>query len=75
MVDRELTGILDWKLLCFERMRVLDMAHYWAIGTHAKYQPKLTAISRFEREFGLEQRVLRSTPLLRPPSGTDIGLM
>jgi hypothetical protein len=75
MVDRELTGPFDWKLLCFERMRILDMAHYWAIGTHAQYQTKLTAISRFEHDFGLEQRILRPTPLLRPPSGTDIGLM
>jgi hypothetical protein len=28
MLDRELTDPLDWKLLCFERMRVLDMTHY-----------------------------------------------
>ena len=75
MVDRELTGPSDWKLMCFERMRILDMTHYWAVGTHAKYQAKLNAISRFERDFGLEQRILRPTPLLRPPTGADIGLM
>jgi hypothetical protein len=75
MMDRELTGPLDWKLLCFERMRILDMAHYWAVGTHAQYQGKLNAISRFERDFGLEQRILRPTPLIRPPTGVDIGLM
>ena len=75
MVDRELTGPSDWKLMCFERMRVLDMAHYWAVGTHAKYQGKLNAISRFESSFGLEQRILRPTPPLRPPAGADIGLM
>jgi hypothetical protein len=28
MLDRELTGPNDWKLLCFERMRVLDIVHY-----------------------------------------------
>jgi hypothetical protein len=75
MVDRELTGPSDWKLMCFERMRILDMAHYWAVGTHAKYQGKLNAISRFERDFELEQCILRPTPLLRPPTGADIGLM
>ena len=75
MVDRELTGPSDWKLLCFERMRILDMAHYWAVGTHIMYQGKLNAISQFERDFGLEQRILRPTPLFRPPTGADIGLM
>ena len=75
MVDRELTGPSDWKLLCFERMRILDMVHYWALGTHGKYQGKLTAISQFETEYDLHQRILRPTPLLRPPAGADIGLM
>ncbi len=56
-------------------MRVLDMAHYWALGTHAKYQGKLTAISDFETAFGLRECILRPTPLLRPPTGADIGLM
>jgi hypothetical protein len=35
--DRELTGPEDRKLLCFERMRLLDMAHSWAEGTHLLY--------------------------------------
>jgi hypothetical protein len=75
MVDRELTGPLDWKLMCFERMRILDMAHYWALGTHVKYQGKLTAISKFEREYDLDRRILPPTPLIRTPAGADIGLM
>jgi integrase len=75
MIDRELTGPSDWKLMCFERMRILDMAHYWAVGTHAQYQSKLNAISQFELAFGIEQRILRPTPLLRPPASSDIGLM
>jgi hypothetical protein len=75
MVDRELTGPSDWKLLCFERMRILDMAHYWAAGTHLQYQSKLSAILQFESDFGLEQCILRPTSLIRPPTGADIGLM
>jgi hypothetical protein len=65
----------DWKLLCLERMRILDMVHYWALGAHGKYQGKLTAISRFEAEHDLFQKILRPTVLLRPPAGADIGLM
>lgn len=75
MVDRELTGPSDWKLLCFERMRILDMVHYWAMGTHSKYQGKLNAIAQFEHDFDLDRRILRPSPLLRPPTGSDIGLM
>jgi hypothetical protein len=75
MLDRELTGVSDWKLMCFERMRILDMTHSWSLGTHTKYQGKLSAITQFEQDFGLDQRILRPTPLLRPPAGADIGLM
>jgi hypothetical protein len=53
----------------------LDMSHYWSLGTHAKYQGKLAAITQFETEFDLDRRILRPTPLLRPPAGADIGLM
>ena len=75
MVDQELTGASDWKLLCFERMCVLDMAKYWSMGMHAKYQGKVNAIARFEQQFGLARHTLRPTALCRPPSGTGIGLM
>ena len=74
-MDRELTGPKDWKLMCFERMRILDMVHYWSAGTHTQYQTKLNAISQFESEYDLQRRILRPTVLLRPPSGPDIGLM
>ena len=48
MVDRELTaGPSDWKLMCFECMRILDRAHYWSLGTDVKYEGKLDAISQF----------------------------
>jgi hypothetical protein len=75
MLDRELTGVTDWKLMCFERMRILDMSHYWSLGTHAKYQGKLNAIRQFEADFDLDHRILRPTPIIRPPTGPDIGLM
>jgi hypothetical protein len=75
VLDRELTGPSDWKLVCFERMRVLDMSHHWSLGTHAKCQGKLAAVTQFETEFDLDRRILRPTPLLRPPAGADIGLM
>jgi hypothetical protein len=73
LLDRELTGVTDWKLMCFERMRVLDMAHCWSADTHSKYQGKLHAFAQFESEYDL--RVLRPTPLLRPPDGAEISLM
>jgi hypothetical protein len=73
MLDREVTGVTDWKLMCFERMRMLDMAHCWSAGTHSKYQGKLSAFAQFESEYDL--RVLCPTPLLRPPDGAEIGLM
>jgi hypothetical protein len=73
MLDWELTGVTDWKLMCFERMRVLNMAHCWSAGTHSKYQGKLSAFVQFESEYDLH--VLRPTPLLRSPGGAEIGLM
>jgi hypothetical protein len=75
MMDRELMGPKDWKLKCFERMRVLDMIHSWSIGTHTQYQSKVGAIAQFEMEYGMNRRILRPTSLLRPPSSPDIGLM
>jgi hypothetical protein len=56
-------------------MRVLDMSHYWSLGTHSKYQGKLNAITQFETEYDLARRILRPTPIIRPPSNADIGLM
>lgn len=71
--QRELTGQDDWHLLCFERMRLIDMAHYWSKRTHETYQGKLRVIRTFESHYGI--RVLRPTPLLRPPNGREIPLM
>jgi hypothetical protein len=72
VADRELTDVLDWKLLCYERMRVIDMAHYWAPRTHLSYQQKLGSIRKFELLHGV--LILRSTPLAHPPSGPDVPL-
>ena len=73
VLDRELTGPEDWKLLCLERMRLIDMAHYWATGTHQTYRSKLSVFRSFESHFDF--RFLRPTPLLRPPAGPEIPLM
>ena len=42
MMDRELTGPKDWKLMCFERIRILDMVHYWSSGTVELVREALT---------------------------------
>jgi hypothetical protein len=35
VLDCKLTGGPDdWRILCLERMRLIDMAHYWSIGIH-----------------------------------------
>jgi hypothetical protein len=63
----------DWKLLCFERMRVIDMAHYWALDTHNKYQSKIRAARRFEQQFGF--RLLDLCTLSSPSVSMEIPLM
>jgi hypothetical protein len=73
VLDRELTGAEDWKLLCFERMRLLDMAHSWAEGTHLLYQSKIRFLHRFELAFDVQ--VLRNAPLAAPPVSAEIPLM
>ena len=73
VLDRELTAPDDWKLLCFERMRLLDMAHSWAEGTHSLYQSKIRFLHRFAHAFGV--RVLSRAPLAQPPVGDEIPLM
>jgi hypothetical protein len=73
VLHRELTGPNDWQLLCLERMRLVDMAHSWALGTHVSYQGKRTVIRNFEASFGF--RFLQPTSLVRPPSGPEIPLM
>lgn len=58
--------------MAFERMRILDMAHAWSLGTHQQYQQKLEAIRRFERRFGVT--VLAPTPIEAPPHGPEVTL-
>ena len=74
VLQRKLTGPHDWKLLCFERMRLLDMAHYWAIGMVKTYSSKLQVLRSFEHHFdGLH--IFRPTSLLHSPRGPEIPLM
>jgi hypothetical protein len=73
VLNRELTGIDDRKLLCFDRVRLLDLAHYWSKNTHKTYQGKLSLVRQFEHDYDVH--VLRPTPLLRPPTTPDIPLM
>ena len=71
-LGRELHGRHDWRLLCFERQRMIDIAHRWSPGTHKQYQSKLRALQRFENLYGLS--VLSSTPLRAPPKSPAIPL-
>ena len=73
VLGRELSGVEDWKLLCFERMRILDLAHSWALSTHEGYQSRLRYLHRFERFFGVS--ILQASSLQKPPSGPEIALM
>ena len=73
VLGRELTGPHDEHLLCYERIRVLDMAHYWAIGTHQTYQLRLRMLQRFETKY--EATILQTTRLQYPPHSPDIPLM
>jgi hypothetical protein len=54
-------------------MRLIDMAHYWAKGTHTTYQDRLKVIRNFEGVFGFD--ILQPTRLLCPPAGPDIPIM
>lgn len=73
ILGRELSGIYDVHLLCYERVRILDMAHYWAAGTHKTYQLRLNMLKNFEQKY--DARILSSTPLKHPPHSPDIPLM
>jgi hypothetical protein len=73
VTGRELTDRADGELMALERMRLLDMAHHWSVGTHTTYQGKLRIVRKFEDRYGVA--ILLPTPLLRPPHGVDIPLM
>ena len=73
VIGRELILQSDLELLCLERMRLIDMAHAWALSTHTKYQQKLGVIRRFERRHQFS--FLQPAALTSPPATTDIPLM
>ena len=72
VVGRELRGPKDCALMALERVRLLDIAHGWSLGTHKQYQGKLQAIRRFEEQYGL--RILQAPQLPSPPRGYVIPL-
>ena len=63
----------DQQLLGLERMRQIDLAHHWAVSTHATYAPYVQRLLRFGSDFGIP--VLSPTPLERPPSSEALGIM
>lgn len=73
MCDRELHGRQDWRLLCLERMRIIDMANYWSQGSIKTYASKINIINRFEKIFGIH--IIPSVQLQRPPTGQSIAIM
>lgn len=74
VLDRKLHSRTDQILLILERMRMIDMAHYWAPSTHRHYQGKLRFLRTFQSRFpGLT--LLANNKLEWPPRGHDIGVM
>jgi hypothetical protein len=72
--ERELSwGAADTALVLLERMRVIDMAHNWALGTHKSYQSKNRILRDFEVSFRLP--LLRPTLLKHQPNSLSIPLM
>ena len=73
-LGRELRCVApDMALLMLERMRMIDVVHAWAQGTHKQYQLRLRQLRRFEGHFGVI--ILKETPLSAPPSSTAISIM
>jgi hypothetical protein len=74
MLDRELHSKADFALLVLERIRMIDVAHYWAPPTHKQYQGKLSYLRKFQARFpGLF--ILDPGTIIRPPCEPDLGLM
>ena len=70
-VRRDLHHPGDPWLLRLERMRLLDMVHYWGMDTTRNYQGKIKTVRTFESQHpGLS--VLDTAPLLSPPVGPDV---
>lgn len=74
VLDRELGHPGDRRLLMLERMRMIDLAHAWAAGTHQQYQRKLRFLQTFQHaHVGL--RLFSVATLRRPDRHPDIALM
>jgi hypothetical protein len=54
-------------------MRLIDMDHNWAFGTHKSYQSKLRILGDFERSFQVP--ILQPKSLEHPPRSPSIPLM
>ena len=63
----------DRCLMALERMRILEMAHYWQQSTHSHYQAYLGTIRRFEDQFNLQ--ILQREVVTFPPTSQEIALM
>ena len=73
MLGRELTLTpQDRALLCFERMRLIDMANRWAPSTLQTYDGHFRHLRNFEQQYGVAP--LRPPPLSAPPTSSAIGL-
>jgi hypothetical protein len=73
VLGRELSLTSDWWLLAYERMRIIDMAHFWSCGTHSTYQSQLRQVRCFEQHIG--HTFLNATVLLASPADMSIPLM
>ena len=72
VLGRELSLATDVRLVCLERMRLLDLFHGWASSTHSLYQSKLRQIRQFEQRHSLII-LPRDGPAV-PPATPDIPL-
>ena len=72
VLGRELSSPSDVRLVCFERMRLLDLFHGWASNTHSLYQTKLRQIRGFEQQY--EVVILPREGPSAPPVSLDIPL-
>ena len=74
VLNRELGIRPDLILLCLERMRIIDIAHYWSKNTHKRYQGFLRAADHFQARYPGVPLLDHSPPPLRPHFGPDIPL-
>lgn len=56
-----------------ERMRIIDQANAWSLGTHRNCQALLGKLCRFETSYGLP--LLQPTALQHPPRHPSTGVM